>query len=496
MDGGTFAGTANIYPAGSDSGVAAGAFGEAGLDITDTIGSFTCGEFGKAYMKTRSAGTSDIANGKAEVKDYTKPVPFNPGLCPSSHLAKAQADETTQNRANTTTEATEGGTQDSTDDAALTYTADTSSSPLAVNPGDEVVYQLEYTNTGGGGASGVTVTDSIPAGTGFVAGSCNPSCTTTGTPVTSVSYSLGSQAAGADVLLYFEVTVNSTSATSGTVTIENYGHVSATGETGSDSNHVFASTTYAPSSSLHKKEADVQPTNQYCNTASGGATTSNPACASVQGAAVSPTFGDGPISVRPGDILEYQLVYTNNGVSPATNVVVSDQIASGASYVASSCSPACATVGTPVTAVSWTFASVANGASQTVTFKVQLAATATNGTVDSFSNHGSVTTNEETGIPDSNTVVANITGTGALALLKSASVSGSTITYTIKYYNTGNGNLSGVTVSDVIPLGLSFVSCTGSCSNSSGTVTWTVSAAAGTSASSPAGTLTLVVSAS
>jgi len=498
VDGSTFAGTANISPAGSDSGVSAGAFGEAGLDLTHTIGNFTCGEFGNAYMKTRSAGTSDIANGQAEVKDFTSPVPFNPGLCPSSHLSKAQADETTQNATNSTTESTEGGTQDNTDDAALTYTADTAASPLAVNPGDELVYRLNYTNTGGGPASNVVVTDSIPAGTAFVAGSCNPSCTTTGTPVTSVSYSLGSQASGASVFVYFEVTVNATSATAGTVTIENFGHVTATGETGSDSNHVFATTTYSPSSSLHKKEADVQPTNQYCNTANGGATTSNPACASVQGAAVAAVFVDGPISSTPGDVLEYQLVYTNNGNAPATNVVVSDQIPSGSSYVASSCSPSCTTVGTPVTAVSWTFSSVAAGGSQTVTFKVQLAATATSGTHDSVSNHGSVSTDQEAS-QDSNTVVANITGTGALALLKSASVSGSTITYTITYFNTGNGNLTGQTISDVIPAGLTFVSCsggTGSCSNSSGTVTWTVDAAAGTSASSPAGTLTLVLSAS
>ena len=259
VSGSTFDGTANISPAGSDPGVQAGAFGEAGLDLTHTIGAFSCGEFGNAYMKTRSAGTSDIANGQAEVKDFTQPVPFNPGLCPHSGLTKAQADETTQNAANHTTEATEGGTQDNTDDAALTYTADTAASPLAVNPGDELVYRLTYTNTGGGPASNVVVTDSIPTGTAFVAGSCNPSCTTTGSPVTGVTFSLGSEASGANVPLYFEVTVNATSGTAGNVTIENFGHVAATGETGSDSNHVFAQTLYQPSSSLHKKEADVQP---------------------------------------------------------------------------------------------------------------------------------------------------------------------------------------------------------------------------------------------
>jgi uncharacterized repeat protein (TIGR01451 family) len=498
VDGSTFAGAANISPAGSDTGVDAGAFGEAGLDLTHTIGNFTCGEFGNAYMKTRSAGTSDIANGKAEVKDFTSPVPFNPGLCPSSHLAKAQADETAQNTTNNTTEGTEGGATDNTNDAALTYTANTAASPLHTAAGHELVYRLAYTNTGGGAASGVTVTDSIPAGTAFVANSCNPSCTTTGTPVTSVSFSLGSQTptGATPVYMYFEVTVNATSTSTGTVTIENYGHVSATGETGSDSNHVFADATYAPASGLHKKEADVQPNNQYCNTATGGAASSNAACASLLGTAVSPTYVDGPISVTPGDVLQYQLVYSNTGNSPATGVVVSDSIPSGATYVASSCSPACTTTGTPVTSVSWTFSSVAAGGSQTVSFKVKLAATFANGTTANVSNHGAVVTDQEAS-QDSNTVVANVTATGALALIKSASVSGSTITYTITYFNTGSGNLINQTISDVIPSGLSFVSCsggTGSCGNNSGTVTWTVDAAGGTSASSPAGTLTLVVS--
>jgi uncharacterized repeat protein (TIGR01451 family) len=496
--GSTFDGTANLSPAQSDPNVTGGAFGEAGIDLTHTIGNLGCGEFGDTYMKTRSAGTSDIANGKAEVKDFTNPTPFNSGLCPSSHLAKAQADETTQNIANQTSESTEGSTQDNSDDAGLTYTQDTSASPLAVNPGDELVYRLAYTNTGAGAASGVTVTDSIPAHTTFVAGSCNPSCVTNGPPVTSVTFNLGGEPPtnGTPIYLYFEVTVDVNASSAGSTTIDNVGHVTATSETGSDSNHVYARTDFEPASSLHKKQADAQPAVQYCNTASGGAAASNAACATVPGSVVaSPTFVDTPISVTPGDVVEYKLVYRNDGTAPATGVTVTDAIPSGTTYVASSCSPSCTTTGTPVSGLSWTFSSEPVGNSETMTFEVRLGSTYTNGTVDSVSNYGSFDTDQETG-GNSNTVVANVTATGVLGLIKSAAVSGHQITYTIGYFNTGNGSLSNQTITDTIPAGLSFVSCSGgtSCSNQSGTVSWTVgSVAAGTTPSSPAGTVTLVV---
>jgi len=97
-------------------------------------------------------------------------------------------------------------------------------------------------------------------------------------------------------------------------------------------------------------------------------------------------------------------------------------------------------------------------------------------------------------------VVANVTATGVLAIVKSATVSGGQITYTIKYFNTGNGNLTGQVISDTIPSGLKFVSCAGTVNcaggvvGAGGTISWTVDAAAGTTLASPAGTVTLVLS--
>ena len=480
--GGTFEGTANLSPANSDPGVTAGAFGEASLDLTATVGNFACGEFGSAFMHSRSAGTSDIANGKAEIKDYVTPVPFNPGGCPNSGLSKAQRDHTTN--------------------PSGTFTQDTAASPLIVNPGDTLDYKLTYTNTGTGPATNVVVSDSIPAGTVYVASSCNLSCTPTGTnPVTSLSWSLGTQNGGASVDLTFQVTVNATGSAAGPVSIENFGTETATGETPPNSNHVFATVTYAPSSSLSKGQADVQPLNLYCNSASsGGATTSNTACASLQGAAVaSPTFVTAAISATPGDVVEYQLTYTNSGNSPATTVVITDTVPSHSTYVAASaaCDATCV-VDDSTSTISWTYASVGVGVTKHVTFEVTLASSFAAGSSGSVSNTGHVITDQEAS-KASNTVVANVTATAALAIVKSSAVSGGQITYTISWFNTGNGNLTGQVISDTIPTGLKFVSCGGlpACSGgvvgSGGTVSWTVDAAAGTSSASPAGTVTLVL---
>jgi uncharacterized repeat protein (TIGR01451 family) len=452
------------------------------------------------------------------VKDYTSPVPFNPGGCPDSTLTKSQADETTQNTADNTTETTEGGTQDNTDDAALTYTADTQASPLAVNPSDELVYKLHYHNAGGGGATGVTVTDSIPAGTAFVAGSCSQTCVTTGTPVTSVSFSLGSEAAGATADVYFEVTVNSTNATSATVTINNFGHVAATGETGSDSNHVYASLTYSPTSGLTKSEADVQSNTQVCNTATVGTATSTSACIQVPGTLIAigdATYVSGPITVSPGDIVAYKLHYSNSGDSGATNVVVTDSIPAGSTYVASSCTNSC--VPSPasgtVTSLAWPGVSVAAGGSFDRYFEVKLnsAFPAWDGktpvaapAADQVLNTGGVTsTDEATNIP-SNQVEADVVAAGSPGLIKTAGapftnatnaacpIGKTCVTYTISYFNTGSGSLSSQTLSDSLPAGVTFVACTGGCSGTT-TVTWTVDIPGGTSAANPAGSVTVTV---
>lgn len=573
--GGTFAGQANTATQ-TDTNIPAGAFGEAGLNLSKTIGSFSCGEFGSAFEKDRTAGTSDIANGNAEVKDFVAPVPFNPGLCPVSSVTKAQADETTQlngaadESPETATEETLTYNQDcaaTTPAASAGCAQNASTTPMSANPGDEIVYQVTYHNTGGGATANhaAVVQDTIPTGTTYVGSSqscptnaiCVPASSSTynsaapcsstaagaGQAVTNLVWCLPSEAAGANVPLYFEVDLPSTSSASGTTTFGNFATVSDTGTTSSDtggpSNFVAAQVAFSPVSALAKKEADVQPSNQYCDTASGGAVTSNTVCNSLLGTLnANPSFISGPINAAPGDIIEYQLTYSNNGDAPATNVVISDTVPTNSTYVAGSAAGAgsptvtcfnasvsvsCTSTSATVTSITWKYSSVTNGGSEAVMFEVKAAATFPGSTsnlclpqnqtgpeftASQIGNCASVVSDQDSA--SSGHVIANVAGQGALVLSKSASVSGSTITYTISYFNVGDQSLTGQSVSDLIPTNLKFVSCSGgtnantgtsgspnTCGGTAGqggTVMWTVNAAAGTTATNPAGTLTLVVS--
>ena len=538
VNGDTFAGTANILPAGSDVGVTAGAYGEAGLNLTRTIGDFTCGEFGQTYMRTRSAGTSDIANGKAEVKDFVQPVPFNPGLCPTSTLTKWQADETTQSAdAGGTNEA---GATDQTADATLTFNqhcsaADVAASrcgtdstattpPMSVNPGDELVYKLIYKNTGGGTAPNPVVTDAIPSGTTYVTGSqscptnatciaadagsfnaSTPCSSTAGSgTITELVWCLPPEAANATANLFFEVDVAS-SGTSGTVTIENFGTVTdtqVTTDTGGNSNYVAASVTYSPNPALSKAQADVSQASQQCNTATIGSSTpgtvsSNSDCILVPAAPFSgsPTFVGTQIGAGPGDILEYQLTYSNLASSAAnTGVVVTDSIPANSTFVASTCSASAGTcisdaataanakctdtsVNTGVSTIVWCISSVGVGVTDTLTFQVRLASPLDTGTIITNTANGT----SDQGSTGPATVHASVTASPNLGLAKTAGApftggicpSGKTcVTYTITATNTGDGGLTGQEITDTFPAGMTFVAAPGG-TNTSGTVTWT-----------------------
>jgi uncharacterized repeat protein (TIGR01451 family) len=135
----TFDGAVNIAPSKSDPGVPAGGFGELSLNLTQTIGTITCGEFAGVHMKTRASSEINSA-----LKDRTVAVPV-PGInCPRPdlHIAKT-------------------GVQNA--DGTITFT-------------------ITYSNSGNGEATSATISDTLPPGTSF--NSCNPSCTQSGNTVT------------------------------------------------------------------------------------------------------------------------------------------------------------------------------------------------------------------------------------------------------------------------------------------------------------------------
>ena len=186
-----------------------GNYGEAALNLTDTIGTIACGQFSSTYMKSRSSTSITAA-----LQDRTVAKPALVGECPNSTLSKAVRNVTTNGAFGTTATA---------------------------SPGNTLEYRLTYTNTGNQPATGVVVTDAIqntsnPTYQTYVAGSCTGGCTTSGSPVNLLTWNLGTQQPNAaPVVLTFRVTLAS-SFPVGTTHIANVGVVKSDTESNENSN--------------------------------------------------------------------------------------------------------------------------------------------------------------------------------------------------------------------------------------------------------------------
>ena len=346
---------------------------------------------------------------------------------------------------------------------ATTNPAGSFNATATAKPGDTIEYRIVYANEGDAPATNVVVSDPIPASSTFV--SCTESCTTNGPPVTTVTWNIGTAAAGTSKTLTFKVKLADTFP-AGTTDVKNVATVTSTGESTDTSNEVVVTVTAAPKSAVVKtvRNATTNPTGSY-------------------------TAG---ASAKPGDTIEYQIVYTNSGNANASNVVVSDPIPASSTYV--SCTAGCTTDGPPVTKVTWDLGTVAPGATRTLTFKVKLADVFPAGTTQ-VKNVAVVTATGENP-PTPPEVVVTVTATSNLTLDKAADqtkvVGGDSIRYTLTYGNTGNGTATGTTIVETVPAGTQFASCTGGCTVSGSTVTWSI----GSVAPGGGGSVTLTVTVS
>jgi uncharacterized repeat protein (TIGR01451 family) len=158
-------------------------------------------------------------------------------------------------------------------------------------------------------------------------------------------------------------------------------------------------------------------------------------------------------------------------------VTVTDTLPAGVTFVSATSSQGTCTNASGT--VTCTVGNLANGASATITINVT-----TSVTPGSITNTATVTGNE----PDPNTAnnrasavtQVNGTGTADMSITKTAPTTVNTsspMVYTIVATNNGPSPATGVTVTDTLPSGVTFVSATssqGSCTNSAGTVTCTV----------------------
>ncbi len=307
------------------------------------------------------------------------------------------------------------------------------------SPGDTLTYSLTYRNSGNLTETQVVVSDPLPPRTTYVSGGTYDASTRT------VSWNVGTLAAGASGTVQFVVTLDS-SFPAGSTVITNTGLVRST---------------------------DVGPT------------ASNPVQTTVNAAPqLAITKAVDRATASPGDVLTYSLTYRNTGNAEATGVQISDALPERTSFLS-------ATHGGTFTGsgVLWQLGTVAAGTSGTVSFTVRLDSVFPVGTTVIVN---TATLSSDGTLPvDSNPVTTEVSAAPVLGLLKTVdratAAPGELLTWTIAYRNTGNAEATGVILTDVLPARTTFVSASGGGTFANGTITWTP----GTLAAGASGSVTL-----
>ncbi|WP_029191295.1 DUF7507 domain-containing protein [Paenibacillus elgii] len=289
--------------------------------------------------------------------------------------------------------------------------------------GNPVTYTLQIANTGNIGAA-TTITDNIPSGSSFVAGSFRVNGVVVPGANPAMGVAIGTIAAGGTSTVTFQVLVNSLPSPPQLV------------------DQATAAYTYSPPDG---------------RTVSGSAS-SNTLTIPVRlpSATVVKSVGNTDASV--GDTLTYTSVITNTGLESISNVVLTDAIPSGTAFVAGSVTVGGVGKSSANPASGIAVGTIAAGSSSTVTFQVTVSSLPNPA---QLLNQSSVSYSSGTfnGLSLSNTtttpVYEPILGISKSANLNHATV-GDTITYMAVVSNTGNIGAS-VTLTDPVPAGTSFV---------------------------------------
>ncbi|MFO0807784.1 MAG: SdrD B-like domain-containing protein [Gemmataceae bacterium] len=322
----------------------------------------------------------------------------------------------------------------------------------APNVGGIVTFTLALVNDGPNGATGVAVADTLPAGLQFVSATASQGSYDAAAGV----WTIGAVANGAGATLQIQARVMLPGA------ITNMAQVSASDQFDPDST-----------------PGNNDPTED------------DQATATIGGQQIDLSLTKVVDNARPnvGQNVTFTIILRNDGPSGATGVAVRDQLPAGLTFVSAVASQGSYNAATGV----WTIGNVAVNGTCTLTVvatvtsagaKINTAqvSAADQPDVDSTPNNSNPAEDDQASVTVTPPVID-------LSLVKSVDRAtanvGDTVTFTIALANAGPDGATGVSVADVLPAGLTFVSATATQGSfDAGTGIWTIGGVASGSGAS------------
>jgi uncharacterized repeat protein (TIGR01451 family)/fimbrial isopeptide formation D2 family protein len=433
------------------------------LTVTDTLPAaltyvssnsadgWSCSNVGQAVTCTRGSGLSSGAH-----NTFTITVAIDPSATGNIHNSATVSSPTADPNP---------GNNTGTDDVTLASNTDLSIVKTAVAPsyvaGTTATYHLAVTNNGPSTAVNPVVTDTLPAGLTYVSATGTGwSCTNVGPAVTCSRATLSALASSA-------ITITATiSSSTPAGTLSNTANIS--------------SDTTDPNPGNNSSTTTIDVTTNAKLSIVKKLTSANPAVA--------------------GTNATFALTISNAGPSDASNVVVTDTLPAGLSYVSATGSGwTCTDAGATVTCQRNTMTAGTSAPDITVTTAVS--SSVPDGTT--LTNTAGVSTSTPGPVPPPATADVPVVAKADLALTKTAHsgtvTAGGTASYDLSVHNNGPSDAVGpTTITDTLPAGMSYNSATGTgwtCTALGQTVTCTMAGGVAVGATAPTLTVNTTVAA-
>src|SRR3984893_13114343 len=302
-----------------------------------------------------------------------------------------------------------------------------------VTVGSNVTFTVTVTNNGPSDATGVQITDPLPAGLTFVSATPSQGTYTSGTGV----WDIGAIASGASVTLALTATVTATGSLTNTAT------------------------------KTAENETDPVAGN-------------NSASVTITGQAPDLTIAKSHVgSFVRGSTGNYSVTVSNIGAAASSGLVtVSDTLPAGlAPTTASGTGWACGIAGQTVTCTR-ADALAAGGSYPVITIAVAVSQAATSPLTNTATVAGGGELNTANDSASDSTTIVSVADVAVAKIASSGTVTvGSNVTFTVTVTNNGPSDATGAQVTDLLPAGLTFVSATPSQGTYiSGTGVWNIGA--------------------